>query len=240
MPKESEQTKAEAPPTFDLASINLQIGTRVQLITERTSRPQQYFATLIGYLAGAAVLVRTPAEGALTVPFQESEPLMVRVFSDVHVYSFRTFVERIQISPFPCLYLAYPSAVTGIAIRKAMRVKVDIPAQAIASGEPPQTSDVSLTDLSVAGGMIESDTKLGNVQDEIGISFTFIARPGDREIQIDARAIIRNLREPKPTASQKPGRYAHGVEFVNLDPTQQVTLQTLVYEAFVGVRQSAP
>jgi|SRR5882757_4675175 len=248
MPKESEQTKADAeqtkadasPTTYDLASINLAIGTRVQLITEQSGRPQQYFATLIGFLAGVAVLVRTPAEGGLSIPFQKSEPVTVRVFSGLHVYSFASFVERVQVSPFPCLYLGYPSAVTGMAIRKAMRVKVDIPAQATpaASGEPLPASAVSLTDLSAIGGLVEADMKLGNVNDEIGISFAFIARPGDRQVQINARATIRNLREPKPTSSEKPGRYAHGVEFVNLDPTEQAMLQNLVYEAFLGVRQS--
>jgi len=242
MTEDSKQIKPGASPNYDLASISLQIGTRVQLITEQTSQSRRYFAVLIGYLTGAAVLVRTPTEGTLTVPFKEGEPLTVRVFAGVHVYSFRTVVERVQLIPFPCLYLRYPREVSGVAIRKAMRAQIEIPAQATAAtagDETPQTSPVSLSNLSASGGLVQSETKLGNVQDEIGISFAFVARPGEPEVQISTRATIRNLSEPKPSSPQQPARYAHGVEFVGLDPTEQALLQILVYESVVGLRQPA-
>jgi len=241
MPEESKQSPSETPPTYDLAAINLQIGSRLQLVTERTNARQSYFATLIGYLAGEAVLVRTPMERGLSIPFQEGEPLTVRVFSGVQVFSFATFVDRISVSPFPCLYLKFPQAVSGTTLRKAMRVKVDLRAHATRSptGESPQTEAVSLTNLSVAGGLIESEMPLGAMGDKIEVSFAFVVQSGDREVQIKAQAVIRNVKPPKTGPSQQGSRYVHGVEFVDLGPTDQAMLQNLVFEAVVAGRQLA-
>jgi c-di-GMP-binding flagellar brake protein YcgR len=239
MPNDSKKQQPDTPANYDLAEINLRIGARLQLSTERTSPPRHYFAPLIGYLAGEAVLVRTPMENGLSVPFQEGEQLSVRVFSGVQVYSFKTSVNRTLSSPFPCLYLAFPRTVIGTPLRKAIRVKVDIPVQATRSGagEAPKTDTGSLTNLSVTGGRIESEMKLGDVQDEIEISFAFVVQPEDREVRINARAIIRNVNAPKPDSSQRPGPYAHGIEFVNLDPNELAKLQTLIYDAVLAIRQ---
>jgi c-di-GMP-binding flagellar brake protein YcgR len=240
MPKGSTPQNSDTPASFELDAIHLQIGARLQLITEQSGRPQNYFATLVGYLAGAAVLVRTPTENGLAVAFHEGEPLTVRVFAGIHVYSFKTFVDRILVSPFPCLCLAFPKMVSGVALRKAMRVKVNIPAQATRSvtGEAPQSGAVSLTNLSIVGALVESELQLGQVQEEIEISFTFVTQPGDREVTVRTRAAIRNLRAPKADSSGQPGLYTHGVEFLNLEPTERVMVQNLIYEAFVSDRKS--
>jgi c-di-GMP-binding flagellar brake protein YcgR len=239
MPKGSIPQQSDTPSSFDLDAIHLQIGSKLQLTTEQSSRPP-YFATLIGYLTGAAVLVRTPTENGLSVAFHEGEPLTVRVFSDIHVYSFKTFVDRVLVSPFPCLCLAFPKTVSGVALRKAMRVKVDIPAQVTrpAAGAPPQTSAVSLTNLSIVGAQVESELKLGEIQDEIEISFAFVSRTGHQEVKVKTFAAIRNLKAPKADSSGQRNRYTHGVEFLKLDPTEQVMLQNLIYEAFMGDRKS--
>jgi c-di-GMP-binding flagellar brake protein YcgR len=238
-PKEQETSTSV---TYELAAINLNIGARLQLVTQQTNRPQHYFASLIGYLADVAVLVRTPTENGLSVAFQEGEPLTVRVFSDVHVYSFKTFVDRVLLSPFPCLYLAFPRTVSGTVLRKAMRVKVNIAAQVTRAvpGEPPttETATVSLTNLSIIGGLVESESKLGEVKEEMEISFAFVAGPGAQEVRITTRAAIRNLVAPKAIGGRQSNLYAHGVEFINLESTDQIMLQNLVYEAFVGSRQS--
>lgn len=178
-------------------------------------------------------------ENGLSVPFQEGEQLSVRVFSGIQVYSFKTSVNRTLSSPFPCLYLAFPRTVIGTPLRKAIRVKVDIPVQVTRStaGEAPKTDTGSLTNLSVTGGRIESEMKLGDVQDEIEISFTFVDQPEHREVRINARAIIRNLNAPKPDSSQKPSPYAHGIEFIHLNPNELAKLQILIYDAVVASRQ---
>jgi len=92
------------------------------VITEQAAGPSSTSLTLIGFLAGVAVLVRTPAEGGLSIPSRKAAR---------HSASFqrlaRLFVRKLcragssQSVPLPVL--GYPSTVTGMAIRKAMRVK---------------------------------------------------------------------------------------------------------------------
>jgi c-di-GMP-binding flagellar brake protein YcgR len=224
---------------YEFAAMNLQVGARLQLFVERPGRRQQYFAALIGYVPGEAVLVMTPMENGLSVPFNQGEPLTVRAFSGVNVFSFRTSVDHSVSRPLACLHLAFPKAVSGTALRKAMRVKVDLPGRVSRSidGEPTRTSDVSVTNLSVLGGLIEAQDTLGEMGENLDLSFSFITQPGECEIQFSARATIRNIKSAKTTDSQARGAYAHGVEFVDLDPTKQILLQQLIYETVIADRQ---
>jgi len=121
---------------------------RLQLFVDRTSHRQQYFTTLIGYVPGEAILVMTPTENGLSAPFKQGEPLTVRAFSGVNV--FHSGRPLINVSrPLACLHLAFPKAVSGTALRKAMRIKVSLPGKVTRSivGEPPRTSDVSVTNV---------------------------------------------------------------------------------------------
>jgi c-di-GMP-binding flagellar brake protein YcgR len=224
---------------YEFAAMNLQVGARLQLFVERTGHRQQYFTTLIGYVPGEAILVMTPTENGLSAPFKQGEPLTVRAFSGVNVFSFRTSVDQNVSRPLACLHLAFPKAVSGTALRKAMRIKVSLPGKVTRSivGEPPRTSDVSVTNVSVLGGLIEAQERLGEMGEEIDLSFSFIAQPGESEIQLGTRATIRNIKSVKTTTSQEQGPYAHGVEFADLDPTKQILLQQLIYETVIADRQ---
>jgi len=73
--------------------------------------------------------------------------------------------------------------------------------------------------------LIEAQQRLGEMGEEIDLSFSFIAQPGESEIQLGTRATIRNIKSVKTTTSQEQGPYAHGVEFADLDPTKQILLQ---------------
>ena len=223
----------------EFVAMNLQVGARLQLFVERTGQRQQYFATLIGYVPGEAVLVMTPMENGFPVPFRQGEQLTARAFSGVNVFSFRTFVDHNVSRPLACLHLAFPKAVSVTALRKAMRVKVNLPGKATRSidGEPPHISDVSVTNVSALGGLIEAQEKLGEIGEKIELSFSFITQPGESEIQLSTQAAIRNIKPIRTSASQEQGLYAHGLEFLELEPTKQILLQQLIYETVSADRQ---
>jgi len=240
MPDDPSRQPAEPAPACDLTAINIQIGTKLQLISDRTGRPLHHFATLIGFLAGEAVLVKTPTENGALVPFREGERLTARVFSGLNVYTFATNVERVQSTPLHCLYLAFPRTVTGTALRKAIRVRTDLKGTAskATAGEPAPDEEISLSNLSIAGASFDSQGKLGEPGEQITLSFTFLVQPGDCQVQFKTRATIRNLKAPKPGSAASPGAYAHGVEFLDLEPTEQIKLQNFLYESVVAGRQT--
>jgi len=146
MPKESSKrkltpskTKADASPTtYDLASINLAIGTRVQLITEQSGRPQQYFATLIGFAGRSSGPCEDAGGGRFVDPVPEKRARHSASFQRLA----RLFVRKLcragssQSVPLPVPWVPVDCDRHGDT--QAMRVKVDIPAQATpaASGEP--------------------------------------------------------------------------------------------------------
>jgi len=240
MPDDPSRQPAVPAPDCDLTAIHIQIGTKLQLISDRTGRPLHHFATLIGFLAGEAVLVKTPTENGALVPFREGERLTARVFSGLNVYTFATIVERVQSTPLQCLYLAFPKTVTGTALRKAIRIRTNLAGKAsrATAGEAPQDGDVSITNLSIAGASFDSQGKLGELGEQITLSFAFFVQPGDCEVQFKTRATIRNLKAPKPGPAGSPGAHAHGVEFLDLEPTEQIKLQNFLYESVVAGRQT--
>jgi c-di-GMP-binding flagellar brake protein YcgR len=238
VPDDPKPKLSEASPC-DLARINLQIGARLQLIARRAGQPRNFFATLIGFVEGETVLVKTPTENGLPVQFQEGNPLTVRAFTGVQVFSFETLVDRTLASPFHCLYLRFPHAVVGTPLRKAIRVKVDLPGQASLSvpDGSVRTDTVFVTDLSLSGGLIESEGELGQVGGEIDLAFAFVAQPGNSEMRINARGTIRNLKAHKDP-SKKDRKFSHGVEFARLDEAEEAKLRNLIFDAVVGNRQS--
>ncbi len=137
-------------PLYELPRTNLQIGSRLQLIAKRSGQARNYFATLIGYIETEGVLVKTPREHGLTVLFREGEPISVRAFTGLQVYSFETHVSRILVTPFHGLYLGFPRAVTGTRLRKSDTGQAQDIRYGFSSlpGEPPKNDAICLSDVS--------------------------------------------------------------------------------------------
>jgi len=89
--------------------------------------------------------------------------------------------------------------------------------------------------LSAIGGLIEADMKLGNVNDEIGISFR-VHRASRGPASSDQRPGHDPQSErAKPTSSENQAAPRTVSSLSTSDPTEQAMLQNLVYEAFLGV-----
>lgn len=231
-----EKPQAQPPKretvTFD--AMNLQVGVRLQVLVVRDIKPIQYFSMLIGYVRDEYLILKLPFENGAPIALREGDKITVRVFSGITVCSFDTTVLRIFLHPLFYLHLSFPKAIRGASLRSAMRVKVDIPAQAAKAGAAAVS--VLLGNLSVAGALIESPQELGEADAVLELAFTLVTQPGDNEVKIDTRAAIRNVhRRPAPDGQAE--LFMYGVEFTELDPTQQIVLQNLTYEALIGDRQ---
>lgn len=224
------------PQTFDFESMNLQVGVRLQLLTYRRIKPVQHFSTLIGWIKDEYLIVKIPTENGTPVALSEGDRVTIRVFSGVNVCSFACSVERVFGRPLLYAHLSFPRSIQGTSLRAAMRVRVDIPAQLSEDWIGIAPVSCLLTNLSVKGARVEVASALAREDGEAELSFTLVSPANDQEVQIRARAAIRNA-SPLPGGEGQPAGFAYGVQFVDLDPVHFTLLQNLTYEVVLGDRQ---
>lgn len=220
---------------YEFEHMNLQVGGRIQFITHRTIKPIQHFSTLIGWVKDEYMIVKVPFENGAPIAVNEGDKLTIRVFSGVNVCSFAAIVLRVFPRPLFYAHLSFPQQIQGTSLRTAMRVKVDIPAQLACPNAQPV--NVFLVNLSVSGALIESQRRLTQDDARVGLSFTLIAQPGNRQVLVNANASIRNINVVKPATADKDEVFTYGVQFVDLDPVHYTLLQNLTYEALIADRQ---
>ncbi len=211
--------------------IKLQVGARLQIMLTRGTRQCIYYTPLIGYVSGEYLLMKIPFEHGLSVPMQTGEHVTLRVFSGMNVFTFSCNVDTVFLSPRFYMHLTFPEKIQTTALRKAIRVKVDLPVQFKSA-----TPSGIITDISLDGAQITSDCALGEPATKIPLAFTFQIKPTNQEVLIETSATIRSVRELPAAKKDGPARFSHGVLFDDIDPTNQVMLQNLVYESLLGLK----
>ncbi len=223
---------------IEFEEMNLQVGTRLQIIVVRDQKPAQYFTTLIGYVKDEYMLIKIPVEHGVLMSFHEGEKLTIRVFTGVKVCAFNAFVERVFMHPYFYAHLTFPKTVRAASLRMAMRVKVDLPGTVAPrdAGEGAKPVPVRIDNLSISGALLESTGEIGKNDDMVVLSFMLPVQPGNHEVPVSAQARIRNTGVRKAEAPHRPDVHVCGVQFVALDPMHEMALQNLTYEAQIGDR----
>ncbi|NMM37637.1 MAG: flagellar brake protein [Glaciimonas sp.] len=211
--------------------IKLQVGTRLQIMLKRGPRQVIYYTTLIGYVSGEYLLIKIPFENGLSVQTQARERVTLRVFSGMNVFTFVCNVEAVFLSPRFYMHLTFPDQIQATALRKTIRAKVDLPVQLTGK----QWAG-TITDISLDGAHITADSALGEPEAKISLSFTFQIKPTNQEVRIETNATIRSVRELPALKKDAPARFSHGVLFDDIDPTNRVMLQNMVYESLLGLK----
>lgn len=216
-----------APQLYTFEQMNLQVGTRLQFITHRTLRPIQHFSTVIGWIKDEYLIVKIPMDQGAPIALREGDKITLRVFSGVNVCSFSAVVERVFGRPLMYAHVTFPVEIQGTNLRTAMRVKVDIPAHV--KGEEFELSGF-LVNLSVSGALLESKRQLPEEAQHVTVQFTLLTEPDKRQVMISTKAAIRNVNGAE-------GKFAYGLQFVDLDPAHYMMLQNLTYQALIADRQ---
>src|SRR5690349_10554945 len=220
---------------YEFETMNLQVGTRLQLITHRRIKPVQHFSALIGYVKDEYIILKIPMENGAPIALAEGERLTIRVFSGVKVCSFACTVERVFARPLFYVHVSFPTSVQGTSLRTAMRVKADLPAQLTGNGTHGRPLPCTILNLSVSGALVVSPNRLPADEEQVALQFSLKAPPDDQEVPISARAAIRNVNVSK--AADGSDLFTYGMQFVNLDPVHYTLLQNMTYEALLADRQ---
>jgi c-di-GMP-binding flagellar brake protein YcgR len=226
----------QKPQEFEFEAMNLQVGGRLQFITHRGIKPQQYFSTLIGYIKDEYMIVKIPMDQGSPISLTEGEKLTIRVFSGVTVCSFDCTVARVFARPLLYAHITFPTSIQGTSLRASMRVKVDIPAQVTGSRPAATPARCTLINLSVTGALIESPRKLPPDDELVTLEFSLLSQPGNQPIAVKTRASIKNVNVLKPAADRFEV-FTYGVQFLGLDPNHYTLLQNMTYEAMIADRQ---
>jgi hypothetical protein len=223
--------------TCSFEAAQLHVGERLQLELVADSSHNHYYTTLIGFVPGHGVLIRTPLAQNLPVPMPEGARVLVRAFSGCHAFTFESSIDRVCRSPYPYMHLAYPAQVQQTLIRGALRVRVSLPGTVSSSGErgDDEMHAVVLSDLSVSGAQLETELNLGETGKEVGLAFKFLVQPNNYEVKLTTSVQIqstRKIRKGKGTEEM----FSHGVRFNKLHATEGLLLQSYIQQVLLSDR----
>ena len=223
--------------TCSLESMQLRVGDRLQLELLTDSTRSHYYTTLIGYVPGHSVLMRTPQVQNLPIPVREGEPVLVRTFSGRHAYTFGSKVDRVCRTPYPYLHLAYPAQVQQTTIRGALRVRVNLTATALNAANQGEAlpSALTIADLSISGALLEAEKSLGEVGETLELAFKFLVQPNNYEVKLATPVKIQSVRKTKRERALEEV-FIHGVRFAKLRSTEGLLLQSYIQQVLLDDR----
>jgi hypothetical protein len=170
------------PQEFTFETLNMQVGVRLQLLTQRGVKPVPHFSTLIGWVKDEYIIVRIPMENGAPIGLTEGERVTVRVFSGVNVCSFACSVERVFARPLSYVHLSFPTSIQGTSLRGAMRVKAEVPALVNSTARPDAAPiRCMLSNLSVTGARVDAPSPLPHGEELINVQFTLVLPGYDPE-----------------------------------------------------------
>lgn len=206
--------------------INLQVGSRLQMSLYNGPKQLVYYTELIGYSDGEYLIVKTPFENGLSVQMKVEEQVTLRILSGVDVFTMSSKIKTVFRAPHHYMHLSFPTDIQSIALRGAVRAKVNLPVQV--NGE---AGVGVISDISVTGAAIIANKPLGQLNEEAIILFEFPIKPTNQSAQIKTGATIRSIQELPRKNKDAPPRLTHGMSFHELELTNQVMLLNLVYES---------
>ena len=116
---------------FSFADMHLTVGDRLQIECPAGTGMGRAFVRVIGYVDQLSILVTAPVAGKRRIDLVENDLVVVRVFSRENAFAFRASVLRACRLPFPYVHLSFPEIIQGSVIRKATRVRTQLPVRVV-------------------------------------------------------------------------------------------------------------
>jgi c-di-GMP-binding flagellar brake protein YcgR len=236
-PAPPESSTNAAQSSFPFEAMSLKVGDRLQAQPPKKVSAERCFVRLIGYLQDLSMLITTPATvNSVRLQLMEGDQLVMRVFSSQNAFGFACDVQRVCKLPYSYLHISFPKEVQGTVIRKAARVKTKI----IVKVGTEQAGGANLTgvisNLSANGALMDGPRKMAETGDSIRL--TFRLKLHNIEADLSLVAIVRAVFDDE-TLKQSGTSLAHfGLEFVDLQPNDQMILQSMVYQRMIEHPQS--
>ena len=230
----TNQSKVDDLLNNTFVGMQLKVGDRLQIkpaAMEKNSKnsTNHDYATvmLIGYIQDKTFLTSIPQSPYFKAsPLIEGDEVIVRYFSGESLFSFNVFVEKNVYQPYKYIHLSFPLSIASQTIRKSKRIKSNIKV-VINNG----IAEAIITNISSSGAKIQAATDFGEPGTLITLSFSVEIH--GQQLEIKTQAMIRSINY---TDENDKASLYYGVEFTELEPSQVVILQGLVYQELVENR----
>ena len=215
--------------------IDLMVGGDLQMEVYLNGKTSRYCTSIIGFLEGQSIIVRTPSVGGNCILLREGLPVKGRLLAGNRVYGFSTRISTAPLKPYPHVHLDFPAEFESLQIREVERVSTCIPVEVVtqADGKDVRSLPVELIDIGARGALIRAPEEFAAVDDVIGIN-CMIDYEGE-ETALKIPATIRNVRR-KPCENIEGDFYLFGVQFNLKSHKDMLVVQGFVYETILKNR----
>lgn len=221
---------------IDFEDMNLQVGVRLQIMPKQASTPTVQYTSLIGFVSDDYLLLQIPQQDGKPSEVVAGTEVALRVFSGVSVFTFDATVEAVMSSPRSFLLLSFPNNIQKVGLRKAVRVKANIPVRIANQSDRDVIKEATLSDISLSGALVSTSNPLGAAGDTIHIEFSVLVQSQNTEVSISTSASIRSVQQAVGTAPDGGSFYTvytYGINFLDIDSAHQAILQNYVYETLL-------
>lgn len=221
---------------IDFEDMNLQVGVRLQIMLKNATAPTMQYTSLIGFVTDDYLLLQIPQQEGQPVHIPAGSQVALRVFSGVSVFTFDARVEAVMEDPRAFLLLSFPDNIQKVGLRKAVRVKANIPVRILNSMDREVVKEATLSDISLSGALVSTSNPLGVAGDTIQIEFLIRVQSQNTEVAITTTASIRSVQQAVGTAPDGGSFYTvytYGINFLDIDASHQAILQNYVYETLL-------
>ncbi len=221
---------------IDFEDMNLQVGVRLQIMLKQATAPTVQYTSLIGFVANDYLLLQIPQQDGQPVGIEQGAEVALRVFSGVSVFTFEAKVEAVLASPRAFLLLSFPANIQKVGLRKAVRVKANIPVRIVNPVDREVIKEATLSDISLSGALVSTSNPLGGAGDTIHIEFSILVQSQNSDVPIATTASIRSVQQAVGTAPDGGSFYTvytYGINFLDIDAAHQAILQNYVYETLL-------
>jgi hypothetical protein len=235
-PPPAPDTGKSQSESSSLVDLRLSIGDTLQLDCGTPLGSQRAVVKLIGYLKDRSIIVTAPSIKGRRQELLDNDSVLVRGFSGISAFAFRTFVMRVGRIPFDYVHLSYPDTVFGRSVRRSHRVKTELTGQIVANGpELAEPVTVQIEDISALGALIATEHTF-DAEHPVRLSIALTLH-GNR-VEVEAEGAIVSHR-PASTDPAGPQLHRYGIEFKNTDAHDVMLLKSFVYQQIVDFPDSA-
>lgn len=203
--------------TFEALKLHPGAILQIQSLAGETNHSVKF----IGIIAGKSILVTLPIVNGKGVWVPVGQVYIVRGFTGKHAFAFEAPAIMARTHPFPYIHFSYPRSINSRAIRKSLRVKVNLTATITPrSGGTPVPA--TMLDLSTTGSMVDSLSPIGEKGEVVKLAFSLAIE--NTEASLNVSAIIRSIQKPDAT-----GNLRIGLEFESIAHNDNLVLSCFVH-----------
>lgn len=207
------------------ADLGLKMGDIMQLQISADSEVR-HPVKLLGFLPDTSIIISVPKDAHGRVIFMKQDQLVTLRFVVNNVASgFTAKVLKMNTQPDTYLHLQMPQQVEAIEVRNAVRVATEISATIINETHQSQPISVTVSNLSVLGGKIDSERKIALIGDKLSLTMTLLLDEVEKLVTLEC--YVRNKGK---SSDEEGGANWYGFYFEFSDDEDRLLLKAYVYQ----------